>query len=108
MCAELRTHDVCGGGGPWQGHHAMENETWVKICYVTVKARVRSLLACRYVHTSGMHLTYLQTKLVSPSHKSSLDVQPPSRHIMQQWRRYDVKMTSFWRYNDVIITSCVQ
>ena len=42
----------------------------------------------------------------------------PSRHIMQYWRRYYVKTTpfwrnyvqntSFWRYNDVIITTCVQ
>ena len=42
----------------------------------------------------------------------------PNRHITQQWRRYYVKTTSFWRNyvkmtsfcrnNDVIITSCVQ
>ena len=32
----------------------------------------------------------------------------PSIHIIQCWRRYYVKMTSFWRYNDVIILSYVQ
>ena len=39
-----------------------------------MKAEATLLLVCRYVHTSGMHLAYLQTKLVLQSN-NSLDVQ---------------------------------
>ena len=60
-----------------------------------------------YIYAWNMHIVCFLKYLSYP--------QEPSKHITQPWRRYYVKtasfyvkMTSFWRNDDVFITSCIQ